>query len=965
MNPEDMKGGGAQVGASAASPLHILQREEVRRQATVVKGGGAAQEAGGLLGEQTNDLFGGASFDLSDGDGDDGPPRSSFMAEAGDWFGEKFSLRICGRQIGAEGARKLIFSLAGLLCVVFLVVLVNAASGDDVHPIFVGTATGQPVRAQLTVETDLAYISPGTATRASFELHFRQDVAAQLEVSAERVVIESVAAGSVVVTFSVQPDSNGVGFAPTALARTFGGGRQIDIAGHPVAGLTILDGTPEVSQSAASGGGGGGGAAVSCAAGQWQQQVFDDTSFTTMVDESCREDTRDGFLSTCGNYKNNGCWGPIGQQCPRELTSCENFSAKFTTSLVLAAATDYRFFVSMDDRAVISIDGRQVFTSVCEWTGTSCAQQTFDRSLSAGAHEVLVEYVQTSQVGGGAYADLKWVELGQPCADGEWRVELYRNADFTSNADEAPIATSCEPMAAVADHSTGSLSKLSPWCPSALAPCGYFSAIYTLTTSFPEVGLWIFDLSSSSDAWVALDDVHLTPSGCGNVVGSRCETQSYSHRIDDTAVGGVGPHKISVFFAQAAVGSGGAGAHMRLDWASAGGEVCRGWEVSIYDAPHLGSYIESICTPEAAGGRGELDLSGLATGTQIAACDLQSGTGGNCWCPEGLTVLAGNTSRCQHWSATFTRVVSFRPGGMYRFLVRANVANPATQVLVSIDGVQISYDGCILSSGVCDQSVYTTGDLSAGDYTVVVTMDDAGPISVGMEWQHIDHGCEPNEWRVEGMTLHDETIVSVACKTYETALCDTYQARFTEPDTYQACGFLDLPDDFCPTSAATSTCSVSADAFRAAFTTTLTVPKAGIYRFSQRFRDTGVVFIDGVRTQSSGCQNAFGSRCTETTFDQVLTRGDHIISVDLEFEDPPNTKKLLGQLQWSYLGTGNCEWHHQDWGAFRYSIFLDSNDDSSLQNHDFSLQNHDFCDRACEWPGRKRPRREASRCCLG
>ena len=69
MNPEDMKGGGAQVGASSVSPLHILQREEQRRAQTVVKGGGASTEAGGLLGEQTNDLFSGAaSFDISDSD---------------------------------------------------------------------------------------------------------------------------------------------------------------------------------------------------------------------------------------------------------------------------------------------------------------------------------------------------------------------------------------------------------------------------------------------------------------------------------------------------------------------------------------------------------------------------------------------------------------------------------------------------------------------------------------------------------------------------------------------------------------------------------------------------------------------------------------------------------------------------------------------------------------------------------
>lgn len=902
MNPEDSGGGGSSaVGATSISPLAILQRDQARRAAAVVKGGGQAQEAGGLLGTETNDLFAGASFDLSDSD-DNGPPRSSFAAEAGDWFETKFQLRICGHRLGAGAAKKVIFALAALLCVFVLVVLVGVASGDDDDAGgLVPVATPRPVRAQLTVEVDIAYIAPDTAARASFELHFREDVAARLRVGTERVVIESIEAGSVLVTFSVLPDATGTALVPTVISSVFGGGQQVTVSGYPVTGLALLDASPAaVSQSPAQGAvDAPGGCTATVVAEQWRLEAFDGTTWSGQAIEDCIDGTRgDGFLSTCGNYKNNGCWGAVGRQCPRGLAAgCENFSARFSSSLSVPTAADYRFFVSMDDRADIKINGELVFSANCEWVGSSCAQQTFDRSLDAGSHEILVEYIQEDQ---GAYADLKWVELGQPCPEDQWRVELYTNEDFTSDPGST-IQTTCEPMQAVASHRTGSLQTPRPWCPVALGgQCDYFSAIYTLTTSFPEAGMWLFDLSTSGESWVALDDVHLTPSGCANLVGGRCETSTYSHRIDDAGSSGAGTHKISVFFTHIEEDP---DSYMRLDWVSTGEASCVGWEVAIYNAPNLegSDYIESICIDSAEQFL-NTRTSGVASGAQISPCNLEFSNGGDCWCPEGLTTLDGDMSRCQHWSATFTRVITLTRGGMYRFLSRANLASSAAQVLISIDGQQVAYGGCILNRGICDQSIFETGNLATGDHTVVVTLDDSGPALVELEWQQIDHGCAANEWRVEGMRSDVDRIVSVACVTYD-----------------RTTGFLELPDDFCPhDGAAVDTCAVDRHDFRAAFTTTVSFSEAGIYRFSQRFRDTGVVFIDGVRMQSSGCQNAFGSRCTETTFDHVLTRGDHIISVDLEFEDPQDSKKVLGQLQWLNLGTGDCEWQHVDWSSGNY-----------------------------------------------
>ena len=75
------------------------------------------------------------------------------------------------------------------------------------------------------------------------------------------------------------------------------------------------------------------------------------------------------------------------------------------------------------------------------------------------------------------------------------------------------------------------------------------------------------------------------------------------------------------------------------------------------------------------------------------------------------------------------------------------------------------------------------------------------------------------------------------------------------------------------------------------------------------------MFIDGERMLSSGCENAFGSRCTETTFETVLGSGSHMVAVDVEFADADGSKKVLAQLSWEHLGTGDCEWRDTGWGS--------------------------------------------------
>ena len=62
------------------------------------------------------------------------------------------------------------------------------------------------IRARLVLALDIATIPPDSAARASFVEAFAADVGAQLGVGASRIIVNSIASGSVVVGFSILPD---------------------------------------------------------------------------------------------------------------------------------------------------------------------------------------------------------------------------------------------------------------------------------------------------------------------------------------------------------------------------------------------------------------------------------------------------------------------------------------------------------------------------------------------------------------------------------------------------------------------------------------------------------------------------------------------------------------------------------------------------------------------------------------
>lgn len=85
----------------------------------------------------------------------------------------------------------------------------------------------QTVQSVLALPLPLSTIPPNSVARTNFEANFKADLATTVSassgflVTAERVVINSISAGSVIVDFSIVPDSNGVPLQSSSLAAAF------------------------------------------------------------------------------------------------------------------------------------------------------------------------------------------------------------------------------------------------------------------------------------------------------------------------------------------------------------------------------------------------------------------------------------------------------------------------------------------------------------------------------------------------------------------------------------------------------------------------------------------------------------------------------------------------------------------------------------------------------------------------
>jgi hypothetical protein len=95
--------------------------------------------------------------------------------------------------------------------------------------------------------------------------------------------------------------------------------------------------------------------------------------------------------------------GAAGEGLP-----ADNFSARWTKSLTLEEAGSYKFTVTADDGVRLYVDGDKALD---KWTPQGRTTFTVTRQLSAGTHQILLEYFEA---GGDAVAKFGYERTSEP-----------------------------------------------------------------------------------------------------------------------------------------------------------------------------------------------------------------------------------------------------------------------------------------------------------------------------------------------------------------------------------------------------------------------------------------------------------------------------------------------------------------------------------------------------------------------
>ncbi|MBI5879220.1 MAG: hypothetical protein HZB53_16350 [Chloroflexi bacterium] len=117
----------------------------------------------------------------------------------------------------------------------------------------------------------------------------------------------------------------------------------------------------------------------------------------------------------------NNDWGAGS---PDASVPVDTFSARWTRTVDLTPGI-YRFTAVSDDGMRVSIDGIQVFN---RWNDHAVTTDTFDYTLPAGHHQLVVEYYENV---GFAVAKFSWVLLTETLSG--WRGEYFDNMTLTGS----------------------------------------------------------------------------------------------------------------------------------------------------------------------------------------------------------------------------------------------------------------------------------------------------------------------------------------------------------------------------------------------------------------------------------------------------------------------------------------------------------------------------------------------------
>lgn len=126
-----------------------------------------------------------------------------------------------------------------------------------------------------------------------------------------------------------------------------------------------------------------------------------------------------------------------GDDSPSSRVHSDDFSARWTRVIYLNAGT-YRFSATMDDGMRVWIDDALIIDS---WTDSQVHTQVVDLAMTAGEHEIKIEYYEA---GGKAVAKFSWIPVaGLPApATNHWQGQYFNNMTLSGT----PVFTRGDPV---------------------------------------------------------------------------------------------------------------------------------------------------------------------------------------------------------------------------------------------------------------------------------------------------------------------------------------------------------------------------------------------------------------------------------------------------------------------------------------------------------------------------------------
>jgi PKD repeat protein len=223
---------------------------------------------------------------------------------------------------------------------------------------------------------------------------------------------------------------------------------------------------------------------------------------------------------------------------PAPGVPADGFSVRWTGAPTFTAG-EWRFTTRSDDGIRLSVDGASVIDN---WTDHGPTTDTATRTLTAGAHEVVVEYYEKN---GGALASAAFTPVATgpgDCPAGQLRAEYFVNRDLAGT----PALTRCE-TAIDNDWGTGS--------PAPGIPPNDFSVRWSGTRSFAG-GEWTFTTHSDDGVRLEVDGTLVIDNWTDHGPTTDTATRSLT----------AGDHEVVVEYYEK-----GGGAVARASWAPTGG----------------------------------------------------------------------------------------------------------------------------------------------------------------------------------------------------------------------------------------------------------------------------------------------------------------------------------------------------------------------------------------------------------